>query len=62
MVVVVKDDKGNVIPKPKVLYRALDYCVEVSEDGLLTPLADGECQVSVTVADQSAKVWLDVKE
>jgi hypothetical protein len=62
MVVVVKDDKGVVLPKPKILYRALDYCVEVSEDGLLTPLADGACIVQVSVADVNAKVWVDVRE
>jgi hypothetical protein len=61
-VVVVKDDKGTVIPKPKILYRAMDYCVDVSEDGLLTPLADGACAVQVSVGEQSAKIWLDVRE
>ncbi len=62
IVVVVKDDKGVVIPKPKVIFRALDYCVESSDDGLLTPLTHGECAVLVSVADQTARVWMDVRE
>ncbi len=62
IVVVVKDDKGVVIEKPKVIFRALDYCVETTDDGLLTPLAEGPCPVLVSVADQSAKVWMDVRE
>lgn len=60
--VVVKDDKGAVIEKPKVLYKALDYCVETDDDGVLTPLTEGECGVRVTAADKSATLWLDVRE
>jgi hypothetical protein len=60
--VVVKDDKGVVIEKPKVLYKALDYCVETDDEGVLTPLTEGECGVRVTAADKSATLWLDVKE
>lgn len=62
MKVVVKDDKGGVIEKPKVLYKALDYCVEASDDGVLTPLTEGECGVRATSADKSATLWLDVRE
>jgi hypothetical protein len=62
LTVVVKDDKGNVIEKPKVMYRATDYCVEVSDDGFLKPLTDGECDVVVSAADQSARIKLEVRE
>ncbi len=60
--VVVKDDKGVVIANPKLLYRATDYCVEVSDEGFLTPLTEGECDVIVTVAQFSQRVKLAVKE
>ena len=61
--VIVKDDKGNVIEKPeRVIYRATDYCVEVSDDGLMKPLTEGDCDVVVNVADQYARVKLSVKE
>lgn len=62
LAVTVKDDKGNVIENPKVTYRATDYCVEVDDDGNLKPLADGECDVVVSAADQSARVKLEVRE
>lgn len=60
--VLVKDDKGNVIEKPKVQYRATDYCVEVDDQGRVTPLADGECDVVVAAADKSARVHFEVRE
>ncbi|HEY4222639.1 MAG TPA: hypothetical protein VGO62_14890, partial [Myxococcota bacterium] len=60
--VVVKDDKGKVIEKPeRVMYRATDYCVEVSDDGVVKPLAEGDCDVAIQVADQFAKVKLSVQ-
>jgi hypothetical protein len=60
--VTVKDDKGTIIEKPKIMYRATDYCVEVEDDGVLKPLADGDCDVVVSVADQSARIKLQVRE
>jgi hypothetical protein len=60
--VVVKDDKGNVIDKPKVSFRATDYCVEVDDDGLVSPLADGDCDIIVSSADKSARLKLEVRE
>ena len=59
--VTVKDDKGNVIEKPLVRYKALNYCVEVSDDGVLSPLADGECDVVIESADKSAKIKIETK-
>lgn len=59
--VTVKDDKGNVIEKPLVRYKALNYCVEVSDDGVLSPLADGECDVVIESADKSAKVTVETR-
>lgn len=61
--VTVKDDKGNVIAKPPtVRYTPSDYCVEASDDGFLKPLSDGDCDVTVAVADKSAKIKLQVRE
>jgi hypothetical protein len=60
--VVVKDDKGKPIDKPKVGFRATDYCVEVDDDGLLKWLTEGECDVVVSVADKSARVKIVTKE
>lgn len=60
--VTVKDDKGNVIEEPKLMFRATDYCVEVDDDGNLKPLADGDCDVVITVADQSTRIKLEVRE
>lgn len=60
--VVVKDDKGHVIDKPKVSFRATDYCVEVDDAGFMKPLADGDCDVVVSAADQSARLKLQVRE
>ena len=62
LTVTVKDDKGNVIEKPNLRYRATDYCVEVGEDdGVVTPLTVGDCDVIVTSADKSARIKLQVK-
>lgn len=60
--VIVKDDKGNVIERPKLAYRATDYCVEVDDEGFVAPLADGDCDVVVSAADKSARVKLSVRE
>jgi hypothetical protein len=61
--VVVKDDKGVVIDKPeRVMFRATDYCVEVDDNGLMKPLTEGDCDVIVSVANQSQRVKLSVKE
>lgn len=59
---IVKDDKGAVIEGYKVAWRATDYCVEVSDEGLLTPLSDGDCSVEARAADQYARVKLQVRE
>lgn len=59
--VTVKDDKGNVIDKPLVRYKALNYCVEVSDDGVLAPLADGDCDVVIESADQSTKIKIETR-
>ena len=55
LVIVVKDDRGNVIPDPKPNFKASDYCVDISPDGLITAQALGECQVSVDVAGKTAR-------
>ena len=52
--VVVKDDKGNVIEKPKLSYSASDYCVEVSPTGLVHTLSEGKCDVIVRSATKQA--------
>ncbi len=59
--VTVKDDKGNVIDKPLIRYQALNYCVEVSDDGVLTPLADGDCDVVIHCADKSKKIKIETR-
>lgn len=59
---IVKDDKGTVIEGYKVAWRATDYCVEVSDDGVITPLTDGDCAVEARAADQYARVKLQVRE
>lgn len=60
--VTVKDDKGNVIEKPLVRYKATNYCVEVSDDGVLLPLADGDCDVVIECADKSTKIKIETRE
>jgi hypothetical protein len=60
--VVVKDEKGNVVEKPKLKFRATDYCVDVSGDGVVRPLAVGPCSVVVETAGKTAKIDLDVKD
>jgi hypothetical protein len=62
LTVVVKDEKGNVVEKPKVTFRATDYCVQADPDGVVAPLAVGECSVIVESAGKTAKIDLDVKE
>lgn len=59
--VVVKDDKGREIPKPKLSFSASDYCVQVSPDGVVHPLTIGKCDVIVRSADQSASHTFEVK-
>lgn len=59
--VVVKDDKGNVIEKPKVFYEASDYCVEVSPDGLVHALSVGKCEVIARSGDKSVRHEFDVR-
>ncbi len=58
----VKDDKGTVIDNPKVQFRATDYCVEVNDEGFLTPLTEGDCDVIVSVSNFHQRVKLSVKE
>lgn len=62
LTVVVKDEKGQVIEKPRIKFSASDYCVEVSPDGVVGPLAVGECAVLVESAGKRASIPLDVKE
>jgi hypothetical protein len=62
LTVVVKDTSGKVIEKPKVQYRATDYCVEVDDSGLVKPLSEGECDVVVSVADQYQRVKFSVRD
>jgi hypothetical protein len=59
--VVVKDDKGNVIEKPKLSYSASDYCVEVSPTGLVHTLSEGKCDVIVRSANKQAAHSFDVR-
>jgi hypothetical protein len=59
LVVVVKDEKGNVVERPRLKFRATDYCVDVGPDGLVRPLAVGECSVVVETAGKTATI--DVK-
>ena len=60
--VTVKDEKGNVVEKPKLNFTASDYCVRVSPDGLVEPLAVGECSVIIESAGKRAQIPLDVKD
>ena len=62
LTVVVKSEKGVVVDQPKLRMRATDYCVEVTPEGMVHPLAVGECAVVVEVAGKTAKIDLDVKE
>jgi len=60
--VLVKDEKGQIIDKPKLTFSATDYCVEATPDGIVHPLAVGECAVVVESAGKRASIPLDVKE
>lgn len=61
--VLVKDEKGQIIDKPKVTFSASDYCVEASPDGVIRPLAVGECDVIVESGGKRApKIPLNVLE
>ncbi len=62
LTIVVKNEKGVVVAKPLVKMRATDYCVEVTPEGVVHPLAVGECSVVVDIAGKSARIDLDVKE
>lgn len=59
--IVVKNEKGVVIEKPLLKMTASDYCVEVTPEGVVHPLAVGECSVIVECAGKRAKIDLDVK-
>ncbi len=61
LTVVVKNEKGVVVEKPLLKMRASDYCAEVTPDGIVHPLAVGECDIIVECAGKSAKIHLDVK-
>jgi hypothetical protein len=61
LTVVVKNEKGAVVEKPTLHMRASDYCVEVTPEGMVHPLAVGECSVIVECAGKQAKIDLDVK-
>ncbi len=60
--VLVKDEKGQIIDRPRLTFRATDYCVEVSADGVVAPLAVGECAVVVESAGKRISIPLDVLE
>ncbi len=62
LTVTVKDEKGQVVQGPKVSFKASDYCVEVTADGLVHPLAVGECSIFVECAGKRATIPLDVRE
>ncbi len=59
--VTVKDDKGNVIKDPVIAYHADNYCVEVSDEGFVKPLSDGDCNIEVRCASKLAKLAVSVK-
>ena len=59
--VVVKDERGNVVDGPKVRYRASDYCVDVSPQGLVSPLALGSCEVVIESAARSVRIPVEVR-
>lgn len=61
LTVVVKNEKGVVVEKPLLKMRASDYCAEVTPEGMVHPLAVGECDIIVEVAGKSTKIHLDVK-
>ena len=60
--VTVKDEKGQVLTGPKVTFKASDYCVEVTYEGVVHPLAVGECSVIVECAGKRATIPLDVRD
>ena len=62
LTVVVKDEKGQVIEKPRLKFSASDYCIDVGPDGLVAPLAVGECSVGVESAGKRTSIALDVRE
>ncbi len=62
LTIVVKDEKGGVVEKPKLRMHANDYCVEVTPDGVVYPLAVGSCSVIVEAGSKAAQIDLDVKE
>lgn len=61
LALVVKDDRGNPLTDAKPNFKASDYCVDVSPDGLVTAQAQGECSVAVDVAGKTARHKFSVK-
>ena len=62
LVVVVKNEQGVVVEKPRLRFSASDHCIEVTADGLVHPMAVGECAAIVEIAGKSARVDIDVKD
>jgi hypothetical protein len=59
--VVVKDEKGNVIAQPRLSFRASDHCIEVTPEGVVHPLAVGECSAIIECGGKTTRIDLDVK-
>ncbi|MEW5854273.1 MAG: Ig-like domain-containing protein [Myxococcota bacterium] len=53
---VVKDDRGNVMPNEKILWRAAGYAIDVDQDGLVTAQALGESTLVAQAKDKETRV------
>jgi hypothetical protein len=59
--VIVRDEKGNPVPKPLLQYGSTGPCVEVRPDGMVFPMERGACSIVVTCADVTTRVDVKVR-
>lgn len=60
--VVVKDDRGNVLPGEKVRFKTVGYAVDVDPEGLVHGQAVGETTVVAVAQDKEARVVFTVTD
>lgn len=60
--VTVKDDRGNVMPEEKFLFKNSGYCVEADPPGNIHAQATGECTVIALAGGKEARVSFVVTE
>ncbi len=60
--VIIKDDKGNVLPNEKFLFKTAGYTVDPDPDGTISGVATGESELIAVAKDKEARLKFEVTD